>query len=319
MAQPSRTDVHPVDPVLSNYAQAYINDEMSFVASRAIPWEPVDSAGGTFITYTKGFWFSDEVEERAYGGDYPMAGYGLSSSTYKTLQYALAHPIPDETEAASQTPMSLRQAGIRFLSSKFLIRRERAFASEFMNTSNWTTNSSGGDSGFTKWSDTAGSDPIGNIRTCIRTVQQLIGRAPNTAIMGQIVWDKLIEHPDVIDRVKYTQTANSVNIMQAIAGITEIPNWYVSRAVYNSAIEGQDASLSAIIDDDILFAYVNPNNAPMDPTGGKVFFWEPGGGQGGIREYYDDEKDAQMLKWKEQWDMKVVGADAGYILDDIVD
>jgi len=319
MAQPSRTDVTPVDPVLSNYAQAYMNDEMSFVASRAFPWLPVANDSGTFITYDKAYWFSTNAEERAYGAEYAVGGYGLSSSTFSTLQYALSHPIPDETEANSQTPLSLRQSGIRFLSHNFLIKREREFATTFMSTSAWTTNNSGGDSGYTKWSDTASSDPVGNIRTSIRTVQQLIGRAPNVAICGQIVWDRLIEHPDVIDRVKYAMQADAQNVGQAIAGITEIPNWFVSRAVYNTAIEGQTASLSAIIDDDILFVYINPNQDLMDPTGAKIFYWEPGGGQGGVNEYYDNTRDAQVLKWKEQWDMVVTGADAGLILDDIVD
>ena len=319
MSQPTRTDVHPVDPVLSNYAQAFMNDEMGFVASRAIPWEPVDSDSGTYITYEKKYWFTNEPQERAYGADYAMAGYGLSSSTYKTIQYALAHPIPDETEAASQTPLSLRQSGLRFLSHNFLIERERQFATAFMAGASWTTTSAGGSAGFTKWSDTASSDPVGNIKTCLRTVQQLTGRAPNAAILGQIVWDKLTEHPDVIDRVKYTQQANQTNIYNALGAITGIPNWFVSQAVYNTANEGKTASLSAIIDDDILFVYVNPARSPMDPTGAKVFYWEPGGGRGGIREYYNETNDAQVLKWKEQWVMKVVGKDAGYILTDIVD
>jgi hypothetical protein len=296
-----------------------MNDMNSFVASRVLPWVPVTEESGTYPVYTKKYWFSNNVEERAYGADYPAAGYGLSSGTYKTLQYALSHPVPDEVEALSQTPLSLRQSGIRFLSQNFAIKREREFATLFMANASWTSEQSGGDSGYTKWSDTASSDPVGNLKTMKRTISQLIGRQPNVVVCGEIVWDRLTEHPDVIDRIKYTDLPADASMPAKLAAITGIANWYVASAQYNSANEGQTISLSPIIDDDILMFYRNPNTEPMDPTAAKAFYWQPGGGLGGIREYYDDSKDATVLKWKEQWDMVVVGADAGFFIDDITD
>jgi len=318
MAQPSRTDVRAVDPVLSNYGQAYLNDETSFIASRAVPWTPVKEESGTYIVYTKGFWFTNEVEERAYGANYASAGYGLSSSTYKTIQYALSHAVPDELEAASQTPMSLLQSGVRFLTHNFLIKREREFAATFMISTPWTTENSGGDSGFTKWSDTAASDPVGNLKSMKRTISQLIGRQPNAVVCGEIVWDYLTEHPDVIDRIKYTDIPDEAGMAQKLGAITGIANWYVAGTSYNTAIEGQSTSLSPIIDDDILMYYKNPNVDQMDPTAMKAFYWNPGGGLGGVSRVRDDLKDAVVLKWKEQWVMKATSADAGYFIDDIV-
>ena len=101
--------------------------------------------------------------------------------------------------------------------------------------------------------------------------------------------------------------------------IFNIPNIYVGQAIYNSANEGQTASMSAIFDDDALLLYVTGTPSVFEPSAGYSFSWAPGGGMGGVRSYYADSKDAMMLKFKMQLVHKVVATDLGYFFSDVTD
>lgn len=316
MPLPTVNDVQAVEPVLQNMLVGYINAESRFVAERVFPPVAVDKDSGTFYVFTKKYWFLDEMEERAPGQQYPRGDFAVETDTYKTLQYALSRVIPDETRANSQIPMDLEQASMRWLAHEVLIRKERAFAADFMKTSVWTTDTSVSN----KWSDYAASDPVADFRNAKRTISQLTGLSPNTAVMGEIVADRLANHPDLIDRLKYVVRADADTIEGGLAALFGIGQILVGEAIYNSANEGQAASLSAIVDDDCLVAYVAPNPGLFEASAGYTFAWAPGGGTGSAYPIVRlDENDADMIKVKMQWDQKVVSADCGVFHSDCVD
>ncbi len=104
-----------------------------------------------------------------------------------------------------------------------------------------------------------------------------------------------------------------------MAALLGLENYLVSSAIYNSANEAQSFSGSAIIDDDALLCYSNPGAGIFGATAGKIFYWPPGGGMGGVRSFYEDDSDSTILKSKEQWDQKVIAADLGDLMADCVD
>ena len=74
------------------------------------------------------------------------------------------------------------------------------------------------------------------------------GFAPNIFVVSRPVFDKLIDHPDFIDRTKYGQTAPNpaVATRQIMAEILELEEVLVIDAVYNTAAEGAAESNSFI-------------------------------------------------------------------------
>lgn len=313
MTIPTVNDLHAVDPVLTNMLVAYYQSEERFVAMRAFPAVPSDKSG-TYYVFDKKYWFTDEMKERAAGEQYARVGFGTSTATYSTLQWALAHSIADEARAASQVPLDLETAAVRFLGLKSLIRKERAWAADFMTTSVWATDGSISN----KWSDYTNGDPVADITTGKRTISQSTGKYPNLLIMGEIVRDRLINHPDLLDRIKYTQTATGGNVETALSAIFGV-NVLVGAAIYNTANEGQTASLSPIIDDDALLLYATPSPSVFEASGGYTFAWAGGGGTGSIMMNRDDLNDTDLVKIKEQWDQKAVATDLGYFMADCVD
>lgn len=318
MPLPTTNDVQLVEPVLTNLLVGYMQSADRFVAMRAFPSISVENDSGTIPQFTKKYWFVDGLEERAHGDAYARGGYGITSSTYKTLQYGREKVIADETRANSQIPFDLERAATEWLGQQSLIRKERAFASAAFGASAWGTTATGG-STFTKWSDYGSSDPYNDVRTGVRTISQNTGYSPNLFVCGEIVIDKLENHPDLIDRLKYTQAATGGNVRGALAAIFDLQQILVSRAIYNSANEGQDASMSVIIDDDALLLFTNPTNTLMSPTAGRSFVWQPGGGAGQILMYRENQTDSDVVKLKEQWQFKVVASDVGYEFVDCVD
>jgi len=314
MTLPSVNDVGAVDPVLTNLLVGYMQAESRFVASRVFPPIPVEKDSGTYYIFTKKYWFLDELQERAPGEKFRRGGYGVESSTYATLLHGLEHPIADEVQANSQVPMSLEEAGLRWLATQSLIRKERAFSTDFMAASVWgTTNTTD-----TDWDDFASGDPASSLKTAINAILTNTGLVPNTMVVGQIVDDALTLHPDMLDRIKYTQAATDAAIRGAVAAALGLQNYWVGNSVYNSANEGQAMTGADIIDDDALVCVVAPSPGLLVPSAGYSFGFTGGGGMGSIVPYRDQSAKSDILQLSEAWDQKAVATDLGYIFTDIV-
>jgi len=256
---------------------------------------------------------TDEMQERVPGTEYMRAHFAAETTTYDTVQYALATPIADEIRNANQAPMELGTAAVEFLGQKSLIRKERAFAAAFFTTSVWETD----DTSSTDWDDYSASDPVGDVLTASRTISLSTGKKANTIAVGAIVHQALANHPDIIDRVKYISVPTIGAVTNAMADLFGLESYVVGEAGYNSANIGQDASMAAIIDDDALVCYVERSPGIFKASAGYTFAWGGGGGDGIIINTRDGLNDADLIKGKEQWDQKAVATDLGYFFQGI--
>lgn len=315
MTMPTINDIQAVDPVLTNMLVAFLQDSANFVAQRVFPQIPVVTDSGTYYEIDQKNTMLDQMKARAPGAQYALGGFAVSTSTYATKQWALGVPIADEIRANSQLPGDLETLAVEFLGQESLIRKERAWATDFMVINVWGTDGSVSN----KWSDYAASDPVADFGTARRTISQAVGRMANTAVVGELVRDRLVNHPDLIDRVKYTEMATFAGVEQALAAILKLDSFLVASAIYNSANEGQTGSYSAIVDDDCLIMHVAPRPGLMVPSAGYTFTWAPGGGNGTIMRNRSDETDSDLVKIKEQWDQKVISAGCGYFFADCTD
>lgn len=315
MPLPTGNDVQAVNEVLSNMLVGYMQSDDRFVADKVFPGVSVDKDSGTYYIATKKYWFLDEMDYRAYGDHFARAGYTYSTTTYTTLQWSLEHPIPDETRANSQVPLGLEEIGVRWLGQQALIRKERQFSTDFMTTGVWGTDDN---NSTTDWDDFSAGDPVADVLTAVRTISNNTGYKPNTMVCGFIVYNALINHPDIIDRVKYTRVAGVEEMRRILGNALGLENVFNAPASYNSANEGQDFSASAIIDDDALICHVAPQVDMFSASAGKTFYWSPGGGLGTISSYREEETKSDILRCMTQWDQKATATDLGYFFADVV-
>jgi hypothetical protein len=314
MPFPSVSDVQAVDPVLTNMMIGYAQGDARFIANRVFPVVPVEKDSGTYYILTKAYWFADDMKRRAPGTPYARGGFGVSTSTYTTAQWAIAYPVADEERSNSQLPMDLETVGVKWLAQQNLIRRERAFATAAFGTSIWGTDNTTA----AKWNDYSNGDPVGNVMTAKRTISLGTGYDPNTLALGYQVHEGLVNHPDVIDRIKYTQAAGMASVESALASIFSVDNYLVSKAAYNSAVEGANASIAGIITTSALLCLVDPGAGVFGASAGKTFVWQPGGGDGVVLRNRDDLNDADILKCKAQFVQQTTATDLGYYFSAIV-
>src|SRR6185436_8618349 len=102
------------------------------------------------------------------------------------------------------------------------------------------------------------SDPIGDIDLYKDYMHERTGFMPNTLVLGAAVKRTLRSHPDIADRIKYTQVGIADEAM--LASLFEVDNVVVARGIYNAADEGATDDFQYIANrDSMLLAYIEPN------------------------------------------------------------
>lgn len=314
--QPSTRDVH-IDRGLTNISVAYIQQLKHFIAGSVFPVVPVDKQTDKYFTFTKADWFRDEAERRGDGMESAGSGYNVSNSSYYCDVWALHKDIGHQVRANTDVPLDPDRAATEFITQRLMLRREKQWTSDYFTTSVWDTDSTPS----TTWDDyTGASDPINDVEVGKRTVLESTGFLPNTLVLGYRVFEKLRNHPDMVDRIKYT-TAESVTT-EILARIFGVERVMVAMAIENTAAEGATASYAFTHGKHALLAYVNPNPGLMQPSAGYIFAWKGVsdmlGETIGISRFYIQEKKCWRVEAEIAFDDIVIGSDLGYFFNGAV-
>ena len=309
MAQPTANDVH-IDAILTNISVAYIQDQNAFVSNKVFPTIPVEKQSDKYFVYTKGDWFRDEAQLRAPATESAGSGYNLTTATYNTSVYAFHKDVDDQVRANADNPLNPDRDATSFITQRMLLRQEVSWASEFFTTSVWATDVTP----TNLWNDYTSSDPIGDVETGKATILASTGFLPNTMVMGYDVFRQLRNHPDIVDRVKYTSAENvTEDILARFFGVERL---LVARAVKNSGLEGATVSMGSIVGKNAALYYVAPSAGVLSPTAGYQFAWrgvsDGMGANIGITRFRMPELRADRIEAQMAWDYKVIASDLGY-------
>ena len=321
-AQPTLSEVH-VNRPLTDLSLAFLQNRANYVARRVFRSVPVPNVSNLYFTYDRSYWLRAAAQKRAPGAASAISGYGIDTSSYNCVRDSLTKQIPDPIRAASDVADLDREA-MEFLTQNLLTTEEVNWAARYFTTSVWGTDVTGG-TNFTKWNDAA-STPIEDVKTGKRTVQQNTGLVPNKLVVGQLTFDRLSDHPDIIDRIKYGQTPGAPAIAAEVAmaqlfGLDEV---LVARAVRNTAVEGATGSYSFVVgDDDALLVYAAPSPGLLTPSAGYTFVWAgaPGANSEGMymKTYREEGLESDMIESNSWYDQKLVSNALGYFFNDACD
>lgn len=328
MSNPTASDSH-VNAVLTNVSLAILQSAAGFVADRVFPVVPVQKQSDRYYTYDKDDFNRDEMEVRAPGTESAGSQYNVDNTpTYYAPVYALHKDIPDQVRANSDSVLNVDRDTTTFLTLKSLIKKEVIFATKYLAPSVWATEYTGVTSAPTgnqrwKWSD-ANSDPIIDVRTASRAILERTGIKPNKFVIGKKAYDTLLDHPDVIDRIKYGQTAGgpAMTTRAALAALFEVDSVEVMEAIVNASKYGVSASTAFINGNNALLTYAAPNPGLMTPTAGYTFSWTGLMGSnamaGRIKQIRMEHLESDRLEIQQAFDMKLVAADLGAFFNGIV-
>lgn len=306
-AQPTASDVH-VDAILTSMSIAYRN--AMYIGPSVCPRVQVVKRSDKYFKFGKENLRSEtESVKRAPGTEFARSGYTLSTDNYSVIQRGMEHAIPDEIRNNADNPLNPDRNGTSFATDAIDLVLENEVATLINTSANWTTNVTL--SGTTQWSDFTNSDPVGDIETAIETVILQVAKRANTMVLGYQVFEKLKQHPDLLDRVKYTGTGERPAMVttQMIAELFGFDQVLVGAAIQNTANEGQTDSLGFVWGKHAWIGYVESSPALETPSACYLFTL------GRAVERYREEKiKSDIVRVYEDWDSKKVDAGAGYRL-----
>lgn len=331
MTQPTNAAVH-VDSALTNISVAFLQNASHFVAGRVFPNVPVQKQSDRYFVFDRGFFNRDEAKVRAPGTESAGSGYELDNTpTYFANVYAYHHDVADQVRANADAAVDPERAAAELVTHKMLIRKETDWVSKFFAGGIWTggdvdgVSATPGTNQVTQWSDTTSGDPIGDIRGAKTSILQSTGFIPNTLVVGQQVFDALIDHPDIVDRIKYGQTAGGPAMAneQTLAALFGLDRILISRAIRNTAAEGLTNAHSFIAGKKALLCYVPPAPSLMTPSAGYTFSWTGFMGQTNgfgfaTKRFRMEHLESTRVEGQMAFDHKLVSSDLGYFFDTIV-
>ncbi len=329
MTTPTNGDVH-VNAPLGNISVAYIQQSANFVADKVFPNIPVSKQSDRYYTYDRGYFNRDEMDVRAPGTETKGGSYTVDNTpTYYAPVYGFHHDIPDQVRNNSDSVLDADREATELVTTKAMIKREKLWVSKYFAGGLWTGGDVDGVSAspsagqVLQWND-ANSTPIENIRGAKTAVLEKTGFEPNTLVIGQRVFDALIDHPDIVDRVKYGQTSGGPAMVDTaeLQALLKVSRILVMKAVENTANEGAANSHSFIGGKKALLCYSTPTPGLMTPTAGYTFSWNGHLGAGAmgsrIKKFRMENLASDRVEIEMAFDQKLVAADLGYFFDSVV-
>lgn len=310
-SQPTPGDVH-INVPLTNIAIAFL-PEQKFVADQVFPNVPVEKQSNLYYEFPKGQWFRTDAQERAPGTASAGSGYSMTSSQYSCRVKALHKTIPDQVRANEDPVINQDRLATLFVMRQLAILRERDWASNFFSTGIWTGSTGGDITPSTLWDD-PNSTPIENLEEQLTSVEEKTGYRPNTAVLGKKVWTSLKNHPQFLERIKYSE--KGIIGLDLLAEVLELERVLVASAVQNTAAEGATPVMGRVLSStSALVCYAAPQPGLMVPSAGYTFSWtgHTGAGPSGqrIKRFRDEPKSSDIIEGEMAYDMKVVASDLG--------
>ena len=338
MPQPTLGDVH-VNRPLTNISIAYMQNPAGFVADRVFPNVPVQKQSDRYFRYDRSDFWRNQYEKRAPSAESAGSGWKVDSTpTYYCDVWALHKDIADVIRANQDDPLDMDRDATTWLSQQAMISREVTWAAKYFTTGVWKgiTGAAGdvtgvisgpGSNQVIQWNDSA-SEPIANVKHYADTMHQLTGYRPNKMVIGRQVWTPLSEHPDMVDRIKYTSGNSNPAIVtkQAVAALMELDEILVMDGIQVTTPENptfETSMTTAFIGGkNALLTYANPTPSLLTPSAGYTFSWAGYMGAGAmgnrIKKFRMEPLESDRVEGQMAYDQKLVCADCGVFFSGIV-
>lgn len=300
----------------------------AYIADKVFPMVPVNHQADLYFKFSKGDFFRDEAQLRADATESAGGGFGLTTDNYSAKVWAFHKDIGDQTRANADPAIDIETTSTEFCTQRLLIRRDRLFVASYLTTGIWASDITGvaaapGANQVIQWSDDANGDPISDVANAKVAMLLSTGMEPNKFTCAYPVFQALIKHPLVIDRIKYTSMPTAKNVTRTLlAEMFDVDEVIVSKAVYNAGVEGGADSFNWIMGKSALLSYSPASAGLMVPSAGYIFGWRgyTGLNDVGIRtsSWWEQRIKATRVECEMSFDMKLVGSDLGTFFASIV-
>lgn len=249
------------DPILTNVVKGYANN--SFIADIVMPIVTVDSETGTYRSFGEERFKIYETKRALRASSNRIDPAATVRLPYQLDEHDLEEPIDyreNFTDRQRQANAANRVAELLTLG------REKRVADLIQATGTYASGHTTGLSGSSQFSHDD-SDPIATINTGKAVVSGKIGVDPNVLLLSKDVCNRLLAHPGLIERVKYSGLG--VLTLDTLKALFQVDKIVVGQGIYSPAGSG----LSNLYTKTAALLYVNPATVAdqENPTFGYTF------------------------------------------------
>ena len=323
MSNPTYSDLH-VSAALTDLSVSYANG-MRSLYDTMFPVHAVAKQSDKYFTFERRDLWRSDAKDRAPGAEVAIGGYTVSTDTYFCERKAIGHDISDPERAnADPAVANLDGDATEYITEQIRLRNEIDWVANYFTTSVWDGASSTGDMtgqaapastavNFLQWND-VNSTPIEDLRGEMTAVAQRTAKRPNKLALGPQVWTVLADHPDILDRIKYTERGIvGEDLVASLLGLDQV---IVGDMVQDSANEGAaSGSIAFVAGRSALLAYVAPSPGLKRVSAGYTFAWTGMTGAptigARIKRYRLERNESDRLEGETWRDFKVVSSNCG--------
>ena len=326
MSNPTYNSVHVSTPLTDLSVAWFQSNADKYRATRIFPAVSVMKQSDKYYTYDRGDLLRSEAKNRAPGAEAAVGAYKVSTDSYFCDRTAIAKDIPDPVRWNADPQFDLDGEAAEYVTDQIMKAKDQSFITDFFTTAVWDGASNSSDltgqaapastaSNFMQWNDVA-STPIEDVAGEMDSVESGSGFRPNKLVLGPKVRTALLNHPDIVDRIKYTGQGGYVTdaVLAQLFGVSEV---ITLSAVVNSAAEGAAESNDFMAGKRALLLYTPQNPGLRTPSAGYTFTWTAAGAplEGArIKRYRLERNESDRVEGESWFDFKRVASDLGAML-----
>lgn len=307
--QPTGTGNVHVDAVLTNISLAFPNNGL--VGEALFPTVQVRKQSDKYRVFGREAWLPETSDYRAPGTEAnEIPGRKLSLDTYYAQEHSLQIAVTDEERENTDAPLSPDRDGTELVTAKILLGREIAMKNMVTDVTRYATGLTTTLSGTAQWNDYVNSNPILDVRTAFRAIHAKVFMEPNLAVIPYLVMSTLEDHPDIIERIKYSERAVlTPEIIAAVLGLQRVVVPGVGVGSGAVGTPGNALTVGYLWGKDVLLAWV-PQRAGMNiPAFAYEFVWSYGGTAQVVDRWREEKRKSDLIRVSRRYDLKMVGVE----------
>jgi hypothetical protein len=250
-----------------------------------------------------------------------IPGLAVATEPYFATEHALQIAVTDEERENADSPLSPDRDGTELVTSKVLLQREIILRDLVVTPANYATGYSVDLGAGLQWDVYATSNPIGDVKAARLKIHSGLFIEPNYGVFPWQVMVQLEDHPDFVERIKYSQAG--IVSQDLIASLFNLPAMTVPGMGMNTAAMGTAESLAYLWGESVVIAYVPGRPGLKVPAFMYEFTWVYPGGQPQVAERWREQRrKSDVIRVSRRYQYKFIAKDslsksiAGYLIQD---
>lgn len=290
---------------------------MTFAAELALPTMDVRKQAGTISVITREN-ARTATNKHANGAAFGRVHLGSEDKSYAAEDYGLEGQVTDDDRGNFASDFDAETEIVGAVKTQMLIAKEVRAAAVLFNTSTWTGSALYTDVSSAPW-DAAGSDVIGHVAAAREKVRQNTGLPGNVMLIGPVTFKNLKSNTAINGKFVGVPVLTADVWRQFLARILDLDEIIVADGVYNSAAEGQTASMADIWSDDYALIFRRQTGSLANPGLGRTLRWigESGmlvNGLETVVQYREEQTESDIFRVREYVDELICDAYFGHLL-----